>query len=94
MDYEKKINRLPFKVLLYYLCMFFVPDASTVTLLARYKIMTLRDMGTAYSWSMPIIATLAVAVFTILFYLLLCIKLSRYDGSEEQIDSCNKFVKK
>ncbi len=94
MDYEKKINRLPFKVLLYYLCMFFIPDASTVTLLARYKIMTWRDMGTAYSWSMPIIATLAVAVFTILFYLLLCIKLSRYDGSEEQIDSCNKFVKK
>ncbi|MCR5436920.1 MAG: hypothetical protein K6E97_07645 [Treponema sp.] len=74
--------------------MFFIPDASTVTLLARYKIMTWRDMGTAYSWSMPIIATLAVAVFTILFYLLLCIKLSRYDGSEEQIDSCNKFVKK
>ena len=94
MDYEKRINRLPFKVLLYYLCMFFVPDASTVTLLARYKIMTWRDMGTAYSWSMPIIATLAVAVFTIVFYLLLCIKLSRYDGSEEQIDSCNKFVKK
>ena len=94
MDYEKKINRLPFKVLLYYLCIFFVPDASIVTLLARYKIMTWIDMRTAYSWSMPIIATLAVAVFTILFYLLLCIKLSRYDGSEEQIDSCNKFVKK
>ena len=94
MDNENKINALPFKVLVYYLCLFFVPCASTVTLLARYKIMTWEQMRVAYFWSMPLIATGAVFGFSILLYIILCIKLSKFDGSEEETVSCNKFIKR